>query len=59
MTEATEAKPKKRRGPGKIKVKTLRRIGLDDRTSEVGEVVMISKENAKILQKAGAIEVVI
>lgn len=43
----------------KIKVECLRRCGLEDRTSEIGEVVMMDKKTAKKLQEAGAIKIVI
>lgn len=48
-----------------IQVITVRKIGLEaykdqeERTSDRGELVWISKKNARILQKAGAIEILI
>ena len=42
-----------------VKVQTIRKIGLADRTSEVGEIVEISIEVAKKLQDVGAIKVVL
>lgn len=38
-----------------IWVVTVRRIGLDDRTSEVGERVQIQRRYARIHQKSGAV----
>lgn len=60
MTE--EAKPRRGRKPAnqdEIEVITLRRIGLEDRTSVIGEVVKVSRDVARKLQDAGAIKVVI
>jgi hypothetical protein len=42
-----------------IEVITLKRIGLDDRTSDVGETVKIKRKHARILQDNNAIKVVI
>ena len=54
-----EVKPKRTRKASKVECITLRKIGLDDRTSEVGETVKLPREIARKLQDSGAIKVVI
>ncbi len=52
-----KAAVKSKAKPVLVECITVRRIGLEDRTSEVGETVNLPREVAQKLQDSGAIKV--
>ncbi len=52
-----KAAVKSKAKPALVECITVRRIGLEDRTSEVGETVSLPREVAQKLQDSGAIKV--
>lgn len=56
--KAAEVKAAKAKaGKDEVVIETLKRIGLEDRTSEVGEIVILKIEDAEKLQDAKAVKI--
>lgn len=60
MTETAKKAVKKKAGrPAHIECVALKKIGLADRTANIGETVKLPREAAKKLQEAGAVKVML